>query len=167
MEGSAMRSYDKWWLNKDMENMGFFFEYCDKYCWDIYRVKIDKVKLLTAFMNSNFRRVMELGHPRLLSQSAKDSLVQWISADYAGNLSDFLIKKSKKWNYAHNQFYWVGWMYAYLHYKSGLSSKTIVTRLPIDLMLEHYYLGHEMSKEAYFARAGRKLDFGKRELEQV
>ncbi len=164
-----MRSYDKWWLPKDMENMGFFFEYCDKYCLDIYEVNIDKVKFLTAFMNSNFRRVMELGHPRLLSQSAKDSLVQWIETDYAGNLSKFSDVKSRKraHKYSHNQFYWVGWMYAYLHYKTGLSSKTIVTRLPIDVMLEHYYLGHEMSKEAYFARAGQKLDFGKKKLELV
>ena len=39
-----MRSYDKWWLNKDMENMGFFFEYCDKYCLEMYGVRIDKAK---------------------------------------------------------------------------------------------------------------------------
>ncbi len=27
--------YDEFWLNKDMENMGYFFEYCGKYCQEI------------------------------------------------------------------------------------------------------------------------------------
>ena len=27
--------YDEFWLNKDMENMGYFFEYCDEYCKEI------------------------------------------------------------------------------------------------------------------------------------
>ena len=156
-----MRSYDKWWLPKDMENMGYLFEYCDKYCLDIYNVEIDKIRLMTAFMNSQFRRSMEKGHPRLLSQSAKDSLRQWIDTDYRGDLTDFLVKNNKKNKgvYAYNQFYWVGWMYAYLHYKTRLSSKTIVSRLPIEMMLRHYGLGHEMSKESYYARAGSKLTF--------
>ena len=154
-----MRSYDKWWLPKDMENMGFLFEYCDKYCQELYDVKIDKIKLLTAFMKSRFRRQMELGHPRLLSQSAKDSLMQWIDVDYNGNLSEFMKDESEeeKYEYEYNQFYWVGWIYAYLHYRTGLSSKTIVSRLPIEKMLSHYYLGHEMSKEAYYMRAEQML----------
>lgn len=160
------RSYDKWWLSKDMENMGFLFEYCDKYCHELYGVNIDKIKLLTAFMNSRFRRTMELGHPRLLSQSAKDSLIQWISVDYNNNLSEFSIKRAK-YVYEYNQFYWIGWMYAYLHFKTGLSSKTIVSRLPIETMINHYYLGHEMSKESYYSRAGNKLRFEDRNSNYV
>ena len=154
-----MRSYDKWWLPKDMENMGFLFEYCDKYCLELYNIKINKIKLLTAFMKSRFRRQMELGHPRLLSQSAKDSLRQWIEVDYDSNLSEFVEYESEEPNceYEYNQFYWVGWIYAYLHYRTGLSSKTIVSRLPIEEMLNHYHLGHEMSKEAYYVRAEQML----------
>ena len=119
----------------------------------------DKIKLLTAFMKSRFRRQMELGHPRLLSQSAKDSLMQWLDVDYNGNLSEFVADKyeEEKEEYEYNQFYWVGWIYAYLHYRTGLSSKTIVSRLPIEKMLSHYHLGHEMSKEAYYMRAEQML----------
>ena len=152
------RSYDKWWLSKDMENMGFLFEYCDKYCHELYGVNIDKIRLLTTFMKSKFRRDMELGHPKLLSQSAKDSLIQWINVDYNDDLSEFSNKGNKS-VYANNQFYWIGWIYAYLHFKTGLSSKTIVSRLPIETMIKHYYLGHEMSKESYYFRAGNKLRF--------
>lgn len=153
------RSYDKWWLKKDMENMGFLFEYCDRYCEELFGIYIDKIELLTAFMNSKYRRVMELGHPRLLSQSAKDSLRQWICIEYNNDLSPFKRKGSARNDYIHNQFYWIGWMYAYLHFKTALSSKTIIRRLPIEEMLEQYYLGHEMSKEAYYARVGRNLKF--------
>lgn len=138
--------------------MGFLFEYCDKYCHELYGVNIDKIKLLTAFMNSRFRRIMEMGHPKLLSQSAKDSLIQWIGVDYNNDLSEFSTKRVKR-TYVYNQFYWIGWIYAYLHFKTGLSSKTIVARLPIETMLKHYYLGHEMSKESYYSRAGKKLRF--------
>lgn len=41
-------------------------------------------------------------------------------------------------------------MYAYLHFRKDILSSELVKILPIELMLEHYYLGHEMSKEVYF-----------------
>ena len=148
-----MKSYDKWWLPKDMENMGYLFEYCDKYCKEIYGENVDKIKLLTEFMKSRFRRAMETGHPRFLSQSAKDSLKQWIDADFDGDLSEFS-RQNKQDEYHENQLYWVGWMYSYMHFKTRLSSKTIVSRYPIEEMLEQYYLGHEMSKEAFFSHLG-------------
>ena len=143
-----MRCYDKWWLPKDMENMGYLFEYCDAYCKELYGIDIDKIKLLTAFMNSRFRRAMETGHPKFLSQSAKDSLRQWVEVDYYDDLSEF--ESHDEEYYDDNQFYWIGWCYAYIHYKTKLSSRMIVKRLPIIDMLNNYYLGHEMSKEVYF-----------------
>lgn len=54
--------YGKWWLRKDMENMGYIFEYCDKYCKSLFGVDIDKLNFLNAFMVSNLRLEMETGH---------------------------------------------------------------------------------------------------------
>ena len=136
--------------------MGYLFEYCDKYCRELYGVNIDKIKLLTAFMNSDFRREMEQGHPKFLSQSARDSLMQWISADYGNNLEEFETHIDQD-EYRENQFYWVGWIYAYIHYRTRRSSRRIVSRLPIEQMLNNYYFGHEMSKETYFARIEDKV----------
>ena len=63
-----------------------------------------------------------------------------------------------------NQFYWVGWIYAYIHFKTRLSSKTIVSGMPIKEMLINYNHEHEMSKEAYYMYAvGRKRGQEKRE----
>ena len=36
LEGlEELTCYDEFWLSKDMENMGYFFEYCDEYCKEL------------------------------------------------------------------------------------------------------------------------------------
>ena len=157
-----MKCYDEWWLPKDMENMGYLFEYCDKYCKVLYNIQIDKIKLLTAFMCSEFRKEMEEGHPKFLSQAAKDSLVQWLNVDYDGDISAFKTRTKEK--YAENQMYWIGWMYGYIHFRTKLPSKEIVKELPITEMLQHYYLGHEMSKQVYFDRISNRFSESDRKM---
>ena len=152
-----MKCYDDWWLAKDMENMGYLFEYCDKYCKEIYGVNIDKIKLLTVFMCSDFRKEMEVGHPKFLSQAAKDSLVQWLRVDYNNNLSLFVNRNKKKVDYADKQFYWIGWIYGYIHFMTKLPSEEIVKKLPITEMLQHYYLGHEVSKQTYYSKIAERF----------
>lgn len=140
--------YDEWWLPKDMERMGYMFEYCDTECLNRYNTKIDKIKLMTAFMNSDFRELMEQGHPKFLSQASTDSLKQWIQTDYNNDIEEFVTKKDLE--FEHNQMYWVGWIYAYIHFASKLPSKELVKALPIETMIEQYYTGHEVSKENYY-----------------
>ena len=154
-----MACYDEWWLRKDMENMGFLFEYCDKYCRELYGVDIDKKVLLTAFMNSRFRKEMEEGHPKFLSQAAKDSLRQWINVDYEGDLSGFRYTGDEE-SYNYHQFYWIGWIYAYIHFRSKHSSRDIIAAIPIDEMLEQYYLCHEMDRRVYYNRIEGRLQAG-------
>lgn len=145
--------YDKWWLRKDMENMGYIFEYCSKYCKNLYNIDIDRLKFLNTFMNSRFRYTMETGHERMLSQSAIDSIKMFVRVDCNGDIEQFKVSKASEdfeVQYAHNQLYWVGWMYAYLHFREDILSKDLIKLLPLELMLEHYYLGHEISKETYY-----------------
>lgn len=52
----------------------------------------------------------------------------------------------------HMQLYWVGWMYAYIHFMSKERSRTIIEKLPLKEMLIEYKLGHEMSKETYYQK---------------
>ena len=47
-------SYDKFWLYKDMENMGYIFEYCDKYCKQLFNKDIE------FFNKKNGRRIRSL-----------------------------------------------------------------------------------------------------------
>ncbi|MBR0119707.1 MAG: hypothetical protein IJM01_06235 [Eubacterium sp.] len=140
-----------------MENMGFLFEFCDKYCREIYETKINKKTLLTAFMNSRFGEEMEEGHPKFLSQAAKDSLRQWIDVDYDSDLSGFEGTEAEN-KYVDHQFYWVGWIYAYIHFRSKKSSKKIISVLPIDEMLEQYHLCHEMDRSIYYSRIADRIE---------
>lgn len=148
MEEEKKNSYDFWWLRKDMENMGYLFEYCHKYCMQLYGVSIDTEKFLDEFMRSDIRREMETGHPRLLSQSAYDTVKKFIEVDHEGNIEKFKEDKEKR-SYRENQLYWVGWMYAYIHYEMDILSRDLIKVLPLELMLEQYYLGHEMDKSVY------------------
>ena len=148
-----MNCYDEWWLPRDMENMGYIFEYCDKYCKELFNVEIDKYKFLDTFMRSEIRKQMESGHPMLLSQSGRDTVRKFVLVDLDENLD---IYKGESKNIIENQWYWVGWIYAYIHYKSKLSSKKIVNRLPLKKMLKMYYLGHEQSKETFYDRLVRE-----------
>ena len=104
-------------------------------------------------MISNIRAEMESGHPQLLSQAAISTVRKFISVDNSGDTLKFKSDNpNEKDDYSHYQLYWVGWMYAYLHFQTKLSSKELIEKLPLDTMLEHYYLGHEISKESYFSK---------------
>ncbi len=144
--------YISWWLPKDMDNMAYIFEYCDKYCKELYNVDIDKLKFLNAFMNSELRYEMETGHPKLLSQAAKDTVEDFIECECNNDASIFKLHSKKNKTYHFKQFYWVGWIYAYIHFKSKLPSAEIIKRIPIKDMLEEYYTGHQMGEEGYYLR---------------
>lgn len=143
-------SYDQWWLRKDMENMGYIFEYCNKYCRKLFGADIDRKKFLNEFMKSNLRYEMETGHQRLLSQSALDSIKMFIEVDCNNNIEQFRQNQGGGEYYRYHQLYWVGWMYAYLHFQEDILSKDLIKILPLDTMLEHYTLGHEIDKEIYY-----------------
>ena len=151
-----MCCYDESWLYKDMENMGFIFEYCERYCKRIYRKKIDPILFLDAFMRSPIRAEMEIGHPKLLSQAGIDTVRNFVDVDLDGDLSKF--KAQRKYCFNKNQLYWVGWMYAYVHFMTKMPSKEIVEKFTIEGMLDFYYLGHEMSKETALAHMGIEIN---------
>lgn len=142
-------SYDKWWLSSDMENMAYIFEYCDKYCREIYGVEIDKQKFLNQFMVSNIRFEMETGHPMLLSESARDTVERFVDADNHGNIKQFIGDGRSEYSYCKDQLYWVGMTYAYIHFKFDILSRELIKNLPLKQMLQDYYLGHEMDIEVY------------------
>ena len=144
-----MKCYDRFWLHKDMEDMGYMFEYCDQYSKEIYGTSnIDKVAIMKEFMASRFRKEMEQGQPKFLSQASYDSFQQWTAVDYNGDITRFCTNKKQK--FKEKQMYWVGWMYAYIHYKSKKSSKHIEKAIPIEDMLEHYKLGHEINQDTFY-----------------
>lgn len=155
LEGlEELTCYDEFWLSKDMENMGYFFEYCDGYCKEILDdndFTLDKEKFIEAFMKSDCRALMEIGHPTLLSQAAYDTVKKFIEIDNKNDIEEFRLK-GKPTDYKPMQLYWAGWMYAYIHFMSRERSKTIIEKLPLKEILLDYKTSHEMSKEAYYRK---------------
>ncbi|MFG6344646.1 MAG: hypothetical protein K1W35_12970 [Lachnospiraceae bacterium] len=144
--------YDEFWLNKDMENMGYFFEYCNEYCREILNDNnfvLDKEKFIESFMKSDCRALMEMGHPTLLSQAAYDTVRNFIEVDNNNDIETFRLKGEQP-EHGYMQLYWIGWIYAYIHFMSKESSKIIIKKLPLKEILIDYKIGHEMSKEAYY-----------------
>ena len=146
--------YDEFWLDKDMENMGYLFEYCEAYCREILgdeQFLLDKELFIESFMKSDCRALMEIGHPTLLSQAAYDTAKDFIEVDNENEMAAFRLR-GKQQEYARYQLYWAGWMYAYIHFQSKERSKNIIEKLPLHEILTDYKIGHEMSKEAYYSK---------------
>lgn len=114
-----INSYDKYWLARDMENMGYLFEYCDEYCKKLYKIEIDNIKFLQDFLVSDLRKLMEIGHPQLVSESAEDTVEKFIEVDNHGNYENY---KGKTTKFYYRQLYWVGMMYAYIHYMADIKN---------------------------------------------
>lgn len=150
MKKKNYKCYDEWWLAKDMENMGYIFEYCQEYCEELFNTNIDKIKFLNAFMISKCRAEMEIGDPKLLSQAAYDTIKNFVEYEYDGETGQFNVDNNTNNDYSANQLYWVGWIYAYIHYKSKFPSSKIVEIMPIENMLKEYYTSHEMDNNVYY-----------------
>lgn len=152
-------TYDDFWLGKDMENMGHMFEYCDKFSREVYHKKyFYKLKFIKNFMKSNIRKEMEDNHPRLLSQSARDSFIKYIEVDCDGNIEQYIDKQaSSKEDYVDHQLYWVGWAYAYIHHNADIPFAELIEKIPIETMLDWYYAGHEMNISVFYERVKESL----------
>lgn len=143
--------YDEFWLKKDMENLGYIFEFCDEYCKKLFGVWVDKVPFLDTFMRSRMRVLMEIGHPRFVSQAAISTLRMYVEEDFKSDLTQFKIVRRQR--HKEFQFYWGGSVYAYIHFQTKLSSLDIINILPIEQLLTQYYPGgHCMSIEGFYDR---------------
>lgn len=146
-------SYDSFWLNADMENMGFLFEYCDKFAKRLYGIEyFDKVKFIKAFMLSDMRKWMDIGHPKLCSEAAVDSFKKFIEVDCNGDILQFRCNKEDVKHFMHYEMYWVGWAYAYIHYKEDIYSADMFKKLPLEEMLRQYTVGHEMDIKLFYEK---------------
>lgn len=142
--------YDEFWLPRDARNMGFLFEYCDKVMKDLYHIDIDVERFLTAFVKSNVRRKMELGNPRLLSQSYIDTIECFITIDCGGKFEQFKATSfTKTFTFEPLQRMWMGRIFTKIAYHHNLSSAEVIDVLSFSGFYEHYHIGHEINEAAY------------------
>ena len=142
--------YDDFWLPKDARNIGFLFEYCDKVMKDLYGIEIDVEKFLLAFSNSGVRKKMEIGNPRLLSQSYVDTIECFVTVDCNGDFNQFIANdETENLNFQSLARIWIGKMYTKIGYHFDISLAETMDLVPLWEMSDHFGLGHEISDEAY------------------
>lgn len=158
-------TYYDYWLSKDMENMGYLFEYCDTFCHQYLEKQgettllckyVDRDKFLNTFMCSKMRLEMEDNHPKLLSQAAIDSFFLYIEVDCKGDIEQFLTDTEPA-SLPKNMYYWVGWAYSYIHHQADIHFKDLVSLLPLNYMLENYHVGHEMDISIFYDKVKERL----------
>ena len=128
-------------LKKDMQDLGFIFEYCDYYCKSVYQKDIDTAKFLTAFMKSGVRYGMEACQPLHLDSNGYEAMRMFIDNVYDRDLSPFAYDKYEAhdgFRFSKPQLNWAGSMYAFLHYNTKKSSKRLVDTYPVEDMLNSY-----------------------------
>lgn len=148
-------TYINEYLADDMNRMGFLFEYCNEYALKLYTVSIDRVEFINLFMRSQIRSLMDIGHPKLLSQASQDTFEAFVEVDLKNDISKIAFKEEKE--YKHYQLFWVGSLYAYIHYHADISSNALVEKLPLTEMLELYKVGHEMDISVFYSKVKSKV----------
>lgn len=138
-------SYDLFWLDEDIMTMGCMFEYSNIYANQLYgyQGEFDRIKFAEVFMNSGIRAFMETGHPGLLSEAVEDVFVNYVDVDLHKDLEQFRPKEPLP-SLHENQLYWVGAMYAYMHYEEDIRSSDLIKKLPLKEMLHFYITGHQL-----------------------
>ncbi len=133
----------------DKKRIAILFEYCNEFALKYYDRELTKAVFIEKFMNSEFRSVMDLGHPAYHSQAAEDTFTEFI--EIGGGINQFYCQSDAN-DYVYHELFWIGQMYAYAHFKTRKSSRFLWSRLPLDEMRYYYITGHQMSLPSAFER---------------
>lgn len=139
------------YLSLDMERLGHLFEFCDVYAKNNFNADINRYVFADKFMKSELRALMDIGHPKLLSQAAEDTFIDYVEWELKGDISSLFGNEDKyKDDFVYLELYWIGKMYALSHCKTRLPSKVLIDKLNILQMRHFYVCGHEMSWEVAY-----------------
>lgn len=133
----------------DKKRVAILFEHCNEFALKYYDRELTKAFFIERFMNSEFRSVMDLGHPAYHSQAAEDTFKEFVEVE--GGIVPFYRYNDTN-DYAYHELFWIGQMYSYAHFKTRKSSRFLWSRLPLREMRHYYVTGHQMSLPNAFER---------------
>lgn len=128
-----MPAYDDCYLDSMFQKGRYLFKLIGRNCEDTFGV-------ITQYMNSNYRRYMDMGNPMYLNKTPKQILgelgiriTNWeqISEQY----DEFILE-------------WMADIYTYMQWKYEYTSFEIVKTIKPEELYEKYYPLHEASIEA-------------------
>lgn len=125
-------AYDECYLESMLQKNRYLFRLMARNCKDVYAA-------VSAYMQGDYRRNMDLGNPLYLNKTPKQIL---------GSLN-IEINPEVEISKEHDEFIleWMADIYVYLQWKYGLSSSEIVGRITPEDLYEKYYPLHEASLE--------------------
>lgn len=110
----------------------YLFKLISRNCNDVFKV-------ISDYMNSDYRQYMDMGNPLYLNKSPKQVLGELgIEINEYNNISE---------TYDEFILEWIADIYTYLQWKHNLSSKTIAEAISPEDLYSKYYPLHETSVE--------------------
>lgn len=146
--------YSDSFIGEDTLLMSNMCEYCDKFAKEEfgYTGPFNKKLFIETFFNSDCRHYMEDGDPKLLCQSSAETFENYVRVDLNSDCSVFNNGTDDTNDYAEYQLYWVGTLYAYMHYKTKLATRELVKIYPVSEAIRFYYCGHTMDIDSAWQR---------------
>lgn len=123
-------AYDKIYLDSMMQKHRYLFRL-------IGRNFDDAFSIIETYMNSDYRRYMDMGNPLYLNKTPKQIL---------GSLDlSFDIHAEISWNYDEFILDWMSDIYNYFQWKYAIPSSKIVSHIPPEQLYRMYHPLHEAS----------------------
>lgn len=144
-------------LQYDVLSMSYLFEYCLEYFKIYYGIRADRNKFVDSFLRSSCRAEMELGHPKLINQSSLETFRDYIDVDLDGKFFNFKAEKYKRNLNVKDMYYWIGGLYALMHYLFDVKTKDLLLVYTLETAKRDYYMGHEVGYGGYISRIREPL----------
>ena len=122
-----IKAYNDLYLPYVSESMGIMFEHA-------VNIGIDPKMFWLTFINSAVAKKIEMGHPKYLSASGLDYLLEIYDGKREIPCEERITV---------NQYYWAAWALAHYQQKTGRSFSKINMYLPIEEVLRLYPTLHE------------------------
>lgn len=123
-------AYDEAYLESMLQKTRYLFRLIARNCTDVFRV-------ITEYMQSDYRRHMDEGNPLYLNKTPKQIL---------GDLG-ICIQKGAEISREYDEFIleWMADIYTFMQWKYAMSSKDIVKKIRPEDLYKKYSPLHEMS----------------------
>lgn len=125
-----MPAYDECYLNDMIQKNRYLFKLIARNCEDVFRV-------ITDYMNGQYRSYMDIGNPLYLNKTPKQIL----------SSLGIRIKEHRQISEIYDEFIleWMADVYTFMQWRYNLKSCEIVRKIKPDELYTKYYPLHETS----------------------
>lgn len=127
------RAYSSLYLDSAQDILGHAFD------WVVNTCDEDLGEFCDRFSMSRIASMFEMGYPKYVAGCNGAELVNFVMEDMKlpeyDHPQEFYSERSPE--------YWVGWVLVYFQWKTRLSFRAILNKIPVTKILALYPIGHE------------------------